>query len=64
MHYLAFLEYFFKHPDVVSTYFLDNKQKLSQKTLEKVDISEKFRKFSRNLEQTFENFDENFQKEI
>ena len=48
-------------------YFLDKKQKLCYKTLEKIDISEKFRKSSRNLEQILEkfwNFNENFQKEI
>ena len=37
------------------------------KNIEKIDISEKFRKLSRNFEQIlekFRNFDENFQKEI
>ena len=39
----------------------------AKKTSEKIDISEKFRKFSRNLEQIsekFRNFDDNSQKEI
>ena len=38
-----------------------------KKNITKIDISEKFRKLSRNLEQIsekFRNFDENFQKEI
>ena len=67
MHYLVLISFETSRRSL-RPYFLDKNQICAKKnTRKKNDIFEKFRKFSRNLEQVlgkFRNFDDNFQKEI